>query len=285
MAVEASELQTHDTLRWDEDLSQLERARIASELESKRNRPDFCWVNVAKLRVDEKYQRPVSQERVMSIVRYFNWRLFQSLWIGERKDGQLYVVDGRHRLSAAHLFGPELMPEVPCEIRRTTGTEEEARIFVELTEKRRRLTSAQRFYAKLLYNDPEALAIQSAMRKHGFITVDIDTIDSRGYRKDQISAIGTLEIIYRAGGKKMLDNVLAVIRDAWDGAPATTSQWMLRAVARCFERVPDLDRTRWAHELRKKDPWGVIERGQRHGHSNGIPQSEALADVLQALIP
>lgn len=268
------------TIRWKEDLTGAQRAHIATETERERFVPEFAWLKVGQLYVDETYQRPLSNERVWDIATRFTWSLFEPLWVGLR-GGKHYVVDGRHRLAAASILGVDLIDELPCSVRRTQSVEEEARIFVELQERRRTITSAQRFKAKLLYKDPEALAIAGVMNRYGF-TVNSDIFGNKGNRTEQseISAIGTLEAIYRAGGKSRVDGVLLIIRDAWDGVAPTTSSWMLRAVSRMLEREPGKDPVRLAKRLRDKDPWGLIERGQRFAHSNGIPLPEAMSDVL-----
>lgn len=273
-----------EQLKWDE-LTRPERAAIASELESQRHLPEFHWIKVGDLYVDEAYQRPVSEDRVWQIVKQFTWRLFEPLWIAHRK-GRLYIVDGRHRFSAAQIFGPDLMPEVPCSVRRTASVEEEAQTFVELQEKRRRLTSFQRFQAKLLYGDPIAKDLERIMSRNGFKAQDASYFSTSRWSEQQegvIVSIGTLEALYGHGGRKLVDNVLYVIRKAWEGMPPSTGGIMLRAVARCFDVIAGLNPDRFASKLSKKDLWGLVERGQRFGHSNSIPQSEALADVLKTV--
>ena len=147
-------------IRWLEDLSGAQRAGIASELEKERSIPVYDWVGTASLYVDESYQRPLSIDRVWEIATNFTWTLYDPLWCGRRKDDRLYVVDGRHRLAAAVILGPDRIDKVPVQIRRTAGVEEEARIFVDLQEKRRKITSAQRFAAKLIFKDPIAMDLK-----------------------------------------------------------------------------------------------------------------------------
>lgn len=272
----------HQTIRWQEDLTGAQRGAIASEIERERLIPSFHWQKPSELYVDETYQRPLSQEKVWLIATTFTWGLYDPLWIGDRRGrGTLYVVDGRHRLAAAIMLGPRLIERVPCQVRRTESVEEEARMFVELQEKRRTISSAQRFAAKLVFKDPIALDLQAIMSKHGFKVVSERFGGSAiTAAQNEITAVGTLEKIYRAGGRNRVHAVLQIIREAWDGVPPTTSAWMLRAISRMLEREPSKKPETFARRLREKDPWGLIERGQRFGHSNEIPASEALADVL-----
>lgn len=274
----------HYTIRWNEDLTREQRATIASEIEKERYIPSYDWVKPSDLYVDESYQRPLSEDRVWQIATTFTWRLFNPLWISDRGT-KMYVVDGRHRLAAASILGAKLIPQIPIERRRMASVEEEAITFVELQEKRRKITSAQRFAAKLVARDPHALILQSLIRKHGF-KVRSESFGGSALNapKDEITAVGTLEKIYRAGGKTRVDSVLAVIREAWDGVPPTTSAWMLRAVNRIFEREPGTKADTVARRLHTKEPWGLIERGMRFAHSNEIPQDEAISDVLLRVV-
>lgn len=274
-------------IRWNEDLTGAQRAAIASELEKQRAVPEYTWTDPKTLYVDEAYQRPLSFERVWEIATNFTWTLFDPLWIGRRRKeaGRLYVVDGRHRNAASLILD---LPEVPIQVRDTTGVEEEARIFVELTEKRRKISSAQRFAAKLVFKDPIAMDIQKILSQWGF-KVPTDTFagslaiykNSETHR-NEITAVGTLEAIYKVGGRNRVSGVLEVIRTAWDGVPPTTSAEIIRAVNRMLEKDGKKPST-LAQRLKDRDVWRLIERGQRFAHSNGIPSSEAVADVLVAV--
>lgn len=280
----------HYRIRWMEDLTAKQRQVVSQELERERFHPEYRWVKVSDLYVDEAYQRPLSEEWVWDIATTFTWSRFQALWIGNRNN-KLYIVDGRHRYAAASILGPDLVPEVPCEIRRTQNVEEEARLFVELTEKRRKMNSAQRFQAKLLYGDPVALDLERSMKRHGFKAQDPERFSSTiSYRvndeitRNVIGAIATLEHIHAVGGRQRVDAVLYILRKAWDGIAPTTSGPILRAINRLVERMPTKSVDVIGRKLGEKDPWGLIERGQRYGHANQIIVTEALAEVLVKVV-
>jgi len=271
----------HQALRWQEDLTGKERAEIASELERERFVPEFKWVKLGQLYVDEAYQRPVSYDRIWEIVTNFTWALMEPLWIADRKGkGTLYIVDGRHRFVSACTLGTDKVPELPCSIRRTEGMEEEAGIFLDLQVKRRRMTAAEQFPAKLIRKDPIALDLQKLMTRWGFKVKGGFSVASRSASQNEITAIGTLELIYHYGGRQRVDGVLQIIREAWDGKPPSTSQRMLLAINRVLERERKAPTTIARRLSEYTDPWALIERGERFGHSNGIPASEAISDVL-----
>lgn len=259
------------------------RAQVNRELESERKQPVYKQLGLNDLLIDDAYQRAVSHERVMDIVTNFDWSLFNALWVGDRmRRGRYFVVDGRHRLYAASILD---IQKVWCEVRPTTNTQEEARVFVQLTQKRRRMNSAQQFQAKLVYGDETAIRIDKLVSKHKFKLQDPALYTAGIQHKDNtISAVGTIEDIYSRGGSKLLDRVLDTLREAWDGTGATLQSAMLRAIARVYERYPDANPKRVAQAIGQKDPWGLIERGQRFGHANGVVQSEAIADVIATVV-
>lgn len=272
------------TIRWQEDLSGAQRAAIAGSLEKKRGVPEYAYVDPRSLFVDETYQRPLSMDRVWEIATDFNWFLFDPLWLGRRTDDRLYVVDGRHRLAAALIIGYDKVGDVPAQIRRTTGVEEEAKIFVDLQEKRREITTAQRFAAKLIFKDSTAVNLQRLLSKHGFkVPTESWGNSSTVSKQNEITAIGTLEQIYKQGGSERVSDLLQILRLAWDGFPPSTRSDMMRALNNLLARS-SLAPSTIARRLQVKDEWSLIERGQRHGHSKGIPASEALTDVLEEIV-
>jgi hypothetical protein len=277
-------------IRWNEDLTGAQRAAISGELEKQRCIPEYAWVDPRELYVDEAYQRPISFDRVWEIATAFSWMLLDPLWVGRRRkeSGRLYVVDGRHRLASCLILGHERIDKVPAQIRDTSGVEEEARIFVELTEKRRKINSAQRFAAKLVFKDPIAIDLQKILAHHNFkVPSDgfIGSINRMGEsHHNEITCVGTLEAIYKTGGRKRVNGVLEIIRTAWDGRPPTTSAFVIRAVNRMIEHAPDKAPSTLAARLKERDPYRLLERGQRFANSNGIPISEAIADVFVTVV-
>ena len=123
------------------------------------------------------------------------------------------------------------------------------------------------------------------MTQHGFkVASEKFAAGFSSEGENEISAVGTLENIYRSGGKTRVSAVLQIIREAWDGVAPTTSGWMLRSINHMLEREPTKAPATIARKLREKDPWGLIERGMRFAHSNEIPTSDAMTDVLLKVV-
>jgi len=76
-------------------------------------RPHLGWVEISKLRIDDRYQRPLARhnwEAIARIARAFDWSLFTVVDIAPAGGGLFSVIDGQHRVHAAALAGIDKVP-------------------------------------------------------------------------------------------------------------------------------------------------------------------------------
>jgi len=121
-----------------------------------------------QLKVDPTYQRELDEgSRVLigQIARGWDWNLYQPLVVARRQDGQMFVVDGQHRLEAARMRGD--IQNLPAVIFHPAHQTEEAAVFVELNGKRRPLTAYAMFNAAIASGDEQAQALADIMRGAG----------------------------------------------------------------------------------------------------------------------
>lgn len=166
-------------------------------------------LSVAALQVDDRYQREINEKRVRKLAKEFDWTLFGILEVSKRNGhGQHIVFDGQHRLTAARELD---IDQVPCLIHEGLTPEEEADLFAQLQMKRKNLTQIERFRAQVFAGNPESVAIQSILD-----SVDVK-LDSRRHSGDTVSAIMTLENIFRSRGGGHLKRVLSESLLIWQG--------------------------------------------------------------------
>ena len=110
-------------------------------------RPAPMNCTVGELSVDPSYQRsidnPSSRALIKKIAREWDWSLFQLLVVSRRPTGELYVVDGQHRLEAARLRGD--LHDLPCSVYDFQFVAHEADAFVALNQQRKPLTRLDLF--------------------------------------------------------------------------------------------------------------------------------------------
>lgn len=165
-------------------------------------------VPVASIKVDT-YQGDLIPARVRRIVSKFDASIFQPITISIRADGEMYVMDGKHRLAGAKALGHEM---ILCIIYEGLSYTDEARFFAETqrSTNRRLLGARELFFARLEYEETQAVAIRSVLDRHGFHVSRQGTDSPRG-----INAVAALDQAYKILGVDGLDEVIQIISSAW----------------------------------------------------------------------
>lgn len=76
-------------------------------------RPHLGWVEISKLRIDDRYQRPLQRhnwEAIGRIAKSFDWSLFTVVDVAPIGDRLFSVIDGQHRVHAAAMVGVDKVP-------------------------------------------------------------------------------------------------------------------------------------------------------------------------------
>jgi hypothetical protein len=149
------------------------------------------WLPVARLSVDERYQRNLesrrSQALIARLVERFNWSAFQTIIATENGDGWL-VIDGGHRVEAARRRGET---HVPAVIVRASSFAEQAAIFVDTNQNRVAMTTMAIHHAKLAAGDERALAIKSLCDELG-LSIPRHPSGAKQLKSGETMAIGAL---------------------------------------------------------------------------------------------
>jgi len=235
----------------------------------------YMMLKIADLHSDGTYQRPTSPWRVRDIV--FNYRaiLFQPLIIGLRK-GVYYVIDGLHRREAGEQLG---FIEVPCMVYPTKNAAEEAKAFYELQKFRRRITPTQQFMARIAFGDQAAVTIADLLSKHKF---EMDKYEGFGsdYKKNNVlRPISSLEKAYDAGGEKMVDHILLVLRTAWDGRAASLDMRIIRGLIH-FMKENAYSVKSLADKLSNLAPYDLNSAVMSVSNAQGITEVMAMSRVI-----
>jgi hypothetical protein len=179
--------------------------------------PTLQFVLPGELAVDSLYQRSIeggdSQALIRRIAQHWNWDLCQPLVVSRRNTGELFVIDGQHRLEAAKLRGD--IPQLPCVIVAYSNTADEAASFVHLNQQRRPLTKLDIFKAAVASEDPEACAIMEAIAYAGLSIASHSNFTA--WKPGQISNVGGIEASWRRHGPKATGYALRALQLGFDG--------------------------------------------------------------------
>lgn len=168
-----------------------------------------------QLLIDETYQRSLEVESSQALIRriamYWDWGLYQPLFVARRADGGYYVVDGQHRLAAAVLRGD--IQQLPCVVSHFDNAEAEAAAFVALNQQRRPLNALDLFKAALAAGDVEAAQIKMCLDEAG-LALSSHT-NTQMMKAGHVANIGGLQRCYRLYGIWVLSASLKVLAAAY----------------------------------------------------------------------
>jgi hypothetical protein len=166
--------------------------------------PTLQFCRPIELHIDPAYQRDIqnaaSQAMIRKIATAWDWDLCQPLVVARRQSltEQLYVIDGQHRLAAARLRGD--IEQLPCVIVSYSNASDEAAAFVTINQQRKPLNAIELFKAALASGEPEAIAIDEAMRDAGLSVSP--HLNHAFWKPGMVSNIGGIRQAWRKSGAK-----------------------------------------------------------------------------------
>jgi hypothetical protein len=177
--------------------------------------PVLQYCTPDQLLIDEGYQRTLltgpSQTLIRRIAQFWDWGLCQPLMVARRQDGELYVVDGQHRLEAARLRGDIF--QLPCVVAAYASAADEAASFVALNQQRRPLSALDLFKAALAAGDTEAVAVRQAITDAGLILSN--HMNTVLMKPGAVCNIGGILRCYRRNGETVARAALAVLAQSY----------------------------------------------------------------------
>jgi hypothetical protein len=124
--------------------------------------------NVSKhdIKFDHDYQRSKNNDKIIAIAKDWSWLAMGVITIADR-GGQLFAVDGMHRVSAALLRSD--IDTLPCIIFKSKGIFEEAKGFVQANTLRKAISTYDKHRALVVAGDENAIFVQQLIDKEGFV--------------------------------------------------------------------------------------------------------------------
>ncbi len=211
--------------------------------------PELAWVNLAHIRVDTSYQRPVKPKRVAQILREFDWKRFGTLMLVRHADDDFTVYDGQHRFEAASKH--PAVSEVPAVIVTLEQAYEEAQSFLGVNTNRSAITTVEKFWAGLEAGDEAMGRICAVLEDAGCEVVPVGTKSPAPNRTSSISA---LERALKSYGDEAVTKACRTLRTAWSKDNGALNGTMIQALARLYRNNKKfIDESRMATKLKSKD--------------------------------
>lgn len=179
-------------------------------------------VRVNELRLDN-YQRVLNMAKVKEFATKFDITQLGTITVSKR-NGNLYIVDGQHRVVLAKMVK---VTELMAVVYEGMTYEEEAELFNKLNGAHGEKTNLRKsdiFNASIEAKDPKALDIKFIVEKLGFRISSTSGTNC-------LAAINAIEKIYNKYGNIHLYNTLKLIKDTWYGESNSLSSLMLTGVS------------------------------------------------------
>ena len=231
-----------------------------------------CEIPVALLRQSVRPITGVNATHVDRIVRNYNPKLFGRLTVGARtwtKNGDLMLLDGNHRYSAAIELG---FATVPCEVVQIESKEEESRIIVELNRLRVLYAQLDTFAKERDFN-PAAKEIDACLAERGLKV---------GAKRsaETVPCIATVKSIYNRGGYVGLARTVDTANTAWPEDDERFKGEVLAAIDKFFQANPRVEIDMLASRLNATTPHTLLAKGHQRWQSwKGIPENPSKSKV------
>jgi hypothetical protein len=236
---------------------------------------------IEDLHFDKRYQRDLSADWVQRKGEEYEERKAGTIIVNQRKNGELWVIDGQHRTGAAQASGRTHMLALVFD---SLTDHEEAAMRVSYND-RRPDNVQQRFKARLYAGDPTAKAIEEICSQFG---TRINNAPQMGVG---INCVRTIEHLYERDDGVLLTRVMDVMRRAWGdigGRNAGTA--MFRGLGWLLETNSDqLDVNRLVDVMQSEGVQGLLGRAESHrmavGGSGWTNTYRALLEIYNPRLP
>lgn len=261
---------------WDDEAEAERGMESMLEIEARVGAPVMRMIPQSRLHLEAVYQRTLDMGYVRKLKATWVPRAMGVLYVSERADGRLVVIDGQHRLFVFRELAPtDTDPTVNCLVYRGLTPRDEAETFVILNGSRLALRPIQLFKASLDAERPVETAINRLVESLGMRITD-NSADGH------IACVLTLRYIYRMDGPKVLSAVLDIAHAANGKQRQGYSRAMLRGLHSFLIRFgEEYDRTHLVDALRRTDPDLIIRQARRYA---GVSTSPDLASMTGTVI-
>ena len=179
-------------------------------------------IPIKNLVSDQLYQRSLSLSHIAKAVEHFDLYQINPVKVS-RREGSNYVFNGQHTIEIVAAKSGSRDTPVWCMIYDDLNYEQEADIFANQMKFVKPLLPYEVFNANLEAGNPDQQMIKQIVESYG---MELGKTKSA----NTITAISTIEAIYKKHGYHMLDQVMRMCIGTWEGESMSFSSNMLNAI-------------------------------------------------------
>ncbi|QKY80041.1 ParB-like nuclease domain protein [Gordonia phage Doggs] len=238
-------------------------------------------IKVTDLFADPTYQRDLDVNRAKSMSVRWDPRLVGVIDVSDRGDDtppnspRYAIINGQHRWKAALFLDPEL--SLVCNVHTGLSISEEAKLFKDIDERTKKISTWDRWRARRAAGDPVVLEIDRIADALGLVV-------TQNPGPVNIQCCAALEHIHDRFMPETLREVLELVCDVWPGDVKRFNPAILKGLGRTlFVYAGELDTGRFADCLSEITPSQLYARAHElkaTGHAQGIPHLVTVAAVV-----
>lgn len=240
------------------------RFSVAQKLTSK--------VKPNDLLIDRSYQRETVDAKVNSIIRNFNAKAIGVVTLSIRENGDLYIIDGAHRVEAMKRMNMGSF-DLNAIVYFNLTVKDEAELFVLLNDNRTKPKRSDLHKAAAASGDVDAIEIENLLRN---LNLSIGNKPGDGI----VRAIGTVHKVHARIGKNNLEKVLTILSDAYGQNSSGYQADLLKAVAMILVKCNNVDGKRLAKTMAGLGDPNYIVSKAGSASANSVPFAKVMTIAL-----
>ncbi len=241
-------------------------------------------ITIDNIREDIQRLEGIDHNRVMKMADRFTPTALSTITVSQRDNGDVVVLDGRHRCAAAKLAGYKGL--IPAVVHTGLSREQEAELFIRMNENRS-VSSLSKFVRGVDARFPDEVEINDIVESHGW---KIGIANSDG----TLAAVQALYRIYRdavgvpmaddAPHPKLLDHTMHTITEAWAWDRKSADSPVLVGVGLLYARFgTQIDDAKLITVMRNITPGVLVGKAKALRDTQGGTVPSSLAKVLVGL--
>jgi hypothetical protein len=247
-------------------------------------KPEIVYIPVKQLSVTwVQTQRPYNEKWARTIADELDPDKFDPIIVTKPNGENIYhIIEGQHRRHALEMYAARLSPtgrgdseQAPCRIVADANPARAAEIWLGINSGRKAVRPIHGFkIAVVAEREPEVAINQLVVNNHFTI--------AEQKRKNNISAVSALKIIFERHGRMTLNNVLKSVRLLWDGDPQSVTAPMLKGFGIFIHEFgTHIDNKRLVAKVGEKwSPFKLAEAAEARKSAANERLDEAISELL-----
>lgn len=224
--------------------------------------PMLDWVPIAKIVMDDEYQRdlkPNNWAAIKRIAANFQWSRFSPVLLAPIEGGLYACIDGQHRAHAAAICGFERIPAMIATVSRA----EQARAFVHVNGSQIRVSSHQVYRAALAAHEPWAVTCKNAVELAGCRLMMNNSTLAKDKKPGEVFCIALIRKLVEAGKADAVTEGLRALRVYSPENVAIYADYVLTPWLTAVAADPHFIGADLVNVLRRRSPYQIIEAAER----------------------